>query len=106
VDLHRLGRYDDNHLLFNGQCFDEGGNEDDDMVSEIADIGLVVVLLAEEVLVDVLAGGDLVDVPAEDVLKSKPRLDVHVCGLRLWVILGGDQAGVFPSLLQRESSCV
>ena len=53
------------------------------------DDGLVVVL-DEEVLVDFLAEGDLVDVPAEAVLEHD--LDVHVCGLR--VVLGGDQAGV------------
>ena len=57
--------------------------------------------LAEEVLVDVLAKGDLVDVPA-DVLEPNSRLDVRVCGLQL--VLGGDQAGVLLSSLQRERS--
>jgi hypothetical protein len=57
------------------------------------DDGLVVVL-DEEVLVDFLAEGDLVDFPAEDVLEANSWLDVHVCGLR--VVLRGDQAGVLP----------
>ena len=55
--------------------------------------------LAEEVLVDVLAKEDLVDVPA-DVLEPNSRLDVRVCGHQLG--LGDDQAGVLLSSLQRE----
>ena len=45
------------------------------------------VVLGEEVLVDFLAEGDLVDFPAEDVLEANSWLDVHVCGLR--VVLRG-----------------
>ena len=61
--------------------------------------GRLLVNLAEEVLVDVLAKGDLVDVPA-DVLEPNSRLDVRVCGHQLG--LGDDQAGVLLSSLQRE----
>jgi hypothetical protein len=65
-------------------------------------LGELVVVLDKDVLVDVLAEGDLVDVPAEDVLEPNPWLDFYICGLR--VVLGGDQAGLLPSSLQIECS--
>jgi hypothetical protein len=52
------------------------------------------VIVAEGDLVDFLAGGDLGDVPAEDVLELESWLDV---------VLGGDQAGVLPVFTSKSA---
>ena len=59
------------------------------------------IVLGEEVLIDFLAEGDLVGVPAEEVLKLNLWLDVHVYGLR--VVLGGGQAGLLPVFISERA---